>query len=413
MIDKARAVLSRFWYTLARLLPLDSQLAVYAVWRFEGYGDSPAAIYEQAAQRRPAVRGVWLVTPDGAKQLPEGVPHAVVGSLRYWVALARAKYVVSNFNLPANITKRRGSIHLQVRHGSMVKKAGLDLLTRPAAARGLALGALLKRADRWDYVLSANRFTSEIWERAFPCRFEVLEYGYPSNDMLFTANADRVTSIRAALGLGRHQVAVLYAPTYRDHEQAEGDLPRYRPRFDVARVAEALPANHVLLVRTPRYRLAGEQVDRLRADGRVVDVSAYPHVEHLCLAADVLVADYSSIILDFANLDRPIVCYLDDWDTFRRTRGVYVDLRVHPPGIVVSNEVGLVEALRSGAYATEEATRARAAFRRRYCEYDDGRAAERVVRRVFLGEQPAPPLPLEARTPAPVPRGAERRMAAS
>jgi CRISPR system Cascade subunit CasB len=33
----------------------------------------------------------------------------------------------------------------------------------------------------------------------------------------------------------------------------------------------------------------------------------------------------------------------------------------------------------------------RAAFRARYCPYDDGRAAERVVRRLFLGEQPGPP----------------------
>ena len=30
----------------------------------------------------------------------------------------------------------------------------------------------------------------------------------------------------------------------------------------------------------------------------------------------------------------------------------------------------------------------RAAFRARFCPYDDGHAAERVVRRVFLGEKP-------------------------
>jgi hypothetical protein len=46
----------------------------------------------------------------------------------------------------------------------------------------------------------------------------------------------------------------------------------------------------------------------------------------------------------------------------------------------------------------------RAAFRERFCEFDDGRAAERVVRRVLLGEPPEaiPPVtPLAERVPAP------------
>ncbi|MCZ9339386.1 CDP-glycerol glycerophosphotransferase family protein, partial [Streptomyces sp. TRM76130] len=42
--------------------------------------------------------------------------------------------------------------------------------------------------------------------------------------------------------------------------------------------------------------------------------------------------------------------------------------------------------------------------RERFCEFDDGRAAERVVRRVLLGEPPeavAPVTPLGERRPAP------------
>ncbi|MEK8172994.1 CDP-glycerol glycerophosphotransferase family protein [Streptomyces sp. M19] len=43
-------------------------------------------------------------------------------------------------------------------------------------------------------------------------------------------------------------------------------------------------------------------------------------------------------------------------------------------------------------------------FRARFCEFDDGHAAERVVRRVFLGERDLPPVvPVHLRTPAPAP----------
>lgn len=66
----------------------------------------------------------------------------------------------------------------------------------------------------------------------------------------------------------------------------------------------------------------------------------------------------------------------------------------------------MTEILTSGAWRDEAAREARSVFRRRFCEYDDGRAAERVVRRVFLGEseESLPPvIPPSERTPAPSP----------
>ena len=44
-------------------------------------------------------------------------------------------------------------------------------------------------------------------------------------------------------------------------------------------------------------------------------------IEDLCLASDVLVTDYSSLMFDYAVLDRPIVIHAPDWDDVpRRTR---------------------------------------------------------------------------------------------
>ncbi|MYQ30593.1 CDP-glycerol glycerophosphotransferase family protein, partial [Streptomyces sp. SID4956] len=120
-----------------------------------------------------------------------------------------------------------------------------------------------------------------------------------------------------------------------------------------------------------------------------------------------LVTDYSSIMFDYANLDRPIVIHADDWETYRTTRGVYFDLMAEAPGPVARTQDDLTEILAGDAWRDEGAAKARAAFRRRFCEFDDGRAAERVVRRVFLGEDEAslpPVLPPEERTPAPAPQ---------
>src|SRR5690606_23821681 len=102
------------------------------------------------------------------------------------------------------------------------------------------------------------------------------------------------------------------------------------------------------------------------------------------IAADVLITDYSSISFDFAVLDRPVVIHAPDWDDYRATRGATFDLMEAAPGFVSRTVDELVEGFRSGAVAGPEATARRQAFRERFCSLDDGRAAERVVRRVML-----------------------------
>jgi CDP-glycerol glycerophosphotransferase len=58
-----------------------------------------------------------------------------------------------------------------------------------------------------------------------------------------------------------------------------------------------------------------------------------------------------------------------------------------PPGVIATTEDELVEAFRSGAAWADTAAKVRANFRARFCTFDDGHAAERAVRRVFLGEK--------------------------
>jgi CDP-glycerol glycerophosphotransferase len=64
--------------------------------------------------------------------------------------------------------------------------------------------------------------------------------------------------------------------------------------------------------------------------------------------------------------------------------------------VVTRTEDELIEAFRTRAVWGEEARRQRAAFRARFCSLEDGGAAERVVRRVWLGEPVAARQPLVA-----------------
>jgi CDP-glycerol glycerophosphotransferase len=114
--------------------------------------------------------------------------------------------------------------------------------------------------------------------------------------------------------------------------------------------------------------------------GRIRDVASHPSVEELCIAADLLVTDYSSIMFDYAVLDRPIVIHAPDWEVYREQRGTYFDLMTQSPGPVGRTDAEVLELVRSRGAGGDEA---RAAFRARFCSLEDGHAAERVVRAVF------------------------------
>jgi CDP-glycerol glycerophosphotransferase len=391
-------------YRRALSRPVDPNLAVFTAYWDRGISCNPAAIAAKLAELAPHIRSVWVVSKENTALLPPGTDHVVPGTRRYWETLATAKYLTNNVNFPNSVVKRPDAIHLQTHHGTPLKRMGLDQMDHPAAAKGLDFAALLARIDKWDYSVSANSHSTRMWQRAYPARYTSLDHGYPRNDVFYTAGAADVRAARERLGIAPGRKAVLYAPTHRDYEAG------FTPRLDLAALADRLGEDTVLLVRAHYfYGGAASPLTGLRRSGRIIDVSSYDPVEELCLAADALVTDYSSIMFDYANLDRPIVIYADDWETYRTTRGVYFDLMAEAPGRVARTQEELAEIFLSGTWRDEGAAKARAAFRRRFCEYDDGRAAERVVRRVFLGEpEDALPLvlPIEDRTPAPTPEEA-------
>ncbi|WP_326561289.1 bifunctional glycosyltransferase/CDP-glycerol:glycerophosphate glycerophosphotransferase [Micromonospora sp. NBC_01796] len=374
-----RDAVLRGYYQAQLRLPIDRSLALYAAYWYRGYACNPAAIHAKAGELAPHIRGVFVVRRDRVSSLPPGVQYVVAGTPAYYRALARAKWLINNVNFPDFVVKRPGSVHIQTHHGTPVKVMGLDQQRYPTGAVGMEFPKLLRRIDRWDFSISSNTFSTQMWDRAYPANYVALNTGYPRNDRLANATADEVAAIRSDLGFAPDDLVVLYAPTHREH------LPGYRPPFDPTEFVEALGPHGRLLMRS-HYFHDRDVAAEVSASGRVRDVSAHPSVEDLYLAADVLVTDYSSAMFDYGTLDRPIVIYAPDWDAYRLARGVYFDVTAEPPGAVATSFPDLLDLFRAGAVDNDASAKARAHFRARFCVLDDGRAAERVVRRTLLGE---------------------------
>ncbi|WP_377270754.1 CDP-glycerol glycerophosphotransferase family protein [Peterkaempfera sp. SMS 1(5)a] len=387
--------------------PVDENLAVYSSYWGRGYVCNPVAVYAKAKEIAPQIHGVVVALEDEVHTLPPGTDYIVPGTRRYWEVMARAKYFFNNVNFEDMLIKREGTVHVQTQHGTPVKHMGIDMLNYPAAAKGMSFGKLLQRSDRWDYCLSSNRHSTEIWERAYPCSFKGLESGYPRNDRFYTSTAEDVRRIREELGIEPGKIAVLYAPTHRDYNKV------FVPQLDFAKLCEDLGDDYVLLLRGHHFYSGSSELEKLKSAPNLIDVTGHTSSEDLQLAADVLITDYSSIMFDYANLDRPILVYADDWEIYAASRGVYFDLMEDRPGHVARSQQQLLNLFTSGAWQDELSAGWRETFRRRFCQFDDGRASERVVRHVMLGEPVNTPavIPLDERTPAPTPQQAYSRTA--
>jgi CDP-glycerol glycerophosphotransferase len=312
------------------------------------------------------MRGVWVVK-EGAS-VPDGIESVVAGTEAYRDVLARATYFVNNVNFPDHVVKRPGQIHVMTHHGTPLKQMGMDL----AHTRGThGLAGVLRRCRRWDYAVSANAFTSLQFERAYPTRYTTLETGYPRNDVLATATPERVRAVRAELGIADSKTAVLYAPTHREY------LEDPTPPLDLARFADGLGDQVVVMARLHYFHDEHPLLRELHDAGRIHDVASHPSIEELCLAADILVTDYSSIMFDYAVLDRPIAIHAPDWEVYREQRGTYFDLLTEGPGPVARTDDELLELVRSGKERPDPG------FRERFCSLEDGHAADRVIAAVL------------------------------
>ena len=73
--------------------------------------------------------------------------------------------------------------------------------------------------------------------------------------------------------------------------------------------------------------------------GFVYDVSQMDDINPLYLAADVLITDYSSVFFDYANLRRPILFFMYDYEQYKHEmRDFYFDIHMLPGPVLMNQE---------------------------------------------------------------------------
>ena len=330
---------------------------------------NPRAMDREVARRRPDLPRYWSVD-DYSIEVPEGSTPLIIGSQEWWRVRETARWLVTNEWLRTKFVKRGFQTILQTWHGSMYKKIGLDR----KVGRTQLERAKLERSN-WDMFISQNSDTTPIIRRAYDFDEGIIESGYPRNDELRDPDPARVGEIRALLGIPEGNIAVMYAPTWREEGQ-DVEL------LNVAELSDQLGPEFSFLQRGHVRTL---ELADVVTHHNVIDVSTYPQINDLYLASDLLITDYSSMMFDFSVTRRPMIFFTPDFDVYTnpKVRGVYFDLEEVAAGPVVRTPKEVVELLRSIDSWTPAYAERYEAWAVRFNHADDGRAAERAVDALF------------------------------
>ena len=249
-----------------------------------------------------------------------------------WLSVISKIYIYDGRSNGINFWTSLGSYHINLWHGSPLKKLDRDIhLTNSDFFKGFN-GNFIKRnrirykMPEWfvvpDLMIATSDKVALYLKSAFGTS-NVISLGYPRNDIILNTNLDTEYNI------DNYDSVVLYAPTFRDTNTENREL-----LIDWKRLNDLLIKNKaIFLVKLHRHDKSIVMKDEFSNINLLDnDIDVYPMFRNV----DLLITDYSSIFFDFLLTDKPILFYPYDKDSYlSNDRPMYDDYDSVTPGYKV------------------------------------------------------------------------------
>ncbi|MEE1279956.1 MAG: CDP-glycerol glycerophosphotransferase family protein [Oscillospiraceae bacterium] len=369
--------------------PIEEKTILFESFQGRIYACSPKAMYLAALndERFSDYNFIWAVR-DLKKYafLKENRNTKVVKyrTNEYMRALARAKYWVTNSTMLPHVIPSKDHVFIQSWHGTPLKRLGCDIKNQGNNAQKLSEihKQYTTQGKRITYFLSPSEFyTDKIGSAYAQGKEKFVECGYPRNDFLFSHTLEDVKRIKESLGIPKDKKVLLYAPTFRDNTFERGKGFHYDIGIDFDMLKRELSDDYVVLFRAHYFII--DKFDMEKYEGFVYNVSKYDDINELYIISDMLLTDYSSVFFDFANLRRPIMFFMYDYEEYKNNlRDFYLEMNELPGPIVYKNEelCKMIRAAEKDFCCDEKYQK----FNARFNTYNDANSSNRALGECIL-----------------------------
>lgn len=361
----------------------DKNIAIFESYGGRQYSCHPRAIYEYIQKQRPDIKCIWSVDKGNEKVFKENnIPRVRRFSLKWIWLMSKARYWVSNARFPLWVRKPEKTVYLQTWHGTPLKRLGADIeaVFMPGTDTFTYNRNFYRESRNWDYMVSPNRFSTNVFSRAFVIDKEnIIESGSPRNDFLIRNknNEQLIEKIKRSHGIPLDKKVVIYAPTWRDDQFFAKSKYKFSTALDLEKLKRELGDEYVVILRM--HYLVADDIDLTGFEDFAYNIST-GDITQLYLISDILVTDYSSVYFDYAVLGRPMVFFMYDIEDYRdRLRGFYLDVDSFVPGPIVKTNEELASEIKRANPDNENLKR----FLKQFCALEDGEATKRVCEKIF------------------------------
>ncbi len=233
---------------------------------------------------------------------------------------------------------------------------------------------LRKISENTDFLIITSKNISQYYSEAFQMpRTKIKALGLPRMDYYFeNHDLDKLKNdFCDKYNLSHDKKIILYAPTFRDEEKYN-NVFNY---LDLDEFNEKLGDEYILALRL-HPKIKNFYKDDISAKGKYVDVSNWESEQELMLISDILITDYSSIMIEYSALNKPTVFFTYDLDEYlANERGFYYDFKTTVPGPIVYTSDELIDVIHNSDFDKSKISE----FVKTQFDEIDGHSSERIV----------------------------------
>ncbi len=276
-------------------------------------------------------------------------------------------YLNDNFMPMAYTNFKKEQVAIQLWHGmGSFKHFGIPTLSDPVLIK-----EVIDINKNIDAIIVNTSTAVPIFAKAFGVdESKIKNFGLPQAD--FYLKEHDIASLRKDFEKQypecKGKKLILYAPTFRDTKEADDAL---LDNFDFKLFEKELSDEYHLLL-----RLHPQVHENKETPDGVTNVTKYPSIRELLLMSDIMIADYSSVTIEFALLNKPIIMFPFDYDRFsKEDRGFFFDYFEQAPGPICHTTTEIIECIKSKNFLLDKVK----AYAELHNEFYDCNSVKRIV----------------------------------
>ncbi|HML06425.1 MAG TPA: CDP-glycerol glycerophosphotransferase family protein [Methanobacterium sp.] len=287
----------------------------------------------------------------------------------YYMATSKYIFLSDNFLPLAYMNIPQKMFVIQLWHASgAFKKFGLSSVTE-----NKLMEIAHKISKKTNLVVVSSKHVVPFYSEALGVdEKKVLDLGIPRTDFYFKNNDhDYINGLKKKFE-GQYpelkgKKIVLYAPTFRDEPVIDRQILK---NFNLDLFNSELGHEYGLIVRLHPLINQGDISENF------INVTEYPDEKDLLLLADILITDYSSIMIEYALLNKPIIFYPYDYERYiQEDRSFYFDYMKNVPGPIACSGEELVNIIKENDFDFERIKK----FAKLEFDHMDGKSTHRVI----------------------------------